>query len=385
MAHKASRTCHRVGTVALAAITAGCLLLPSPAFASVSVDETELAEGANEVGGGTATLNESLLDMFNVTAYTLATDQDLTMNFNGGNDLEDVTVKGDANVQMNFAGENEVEDVFAQDNSNVTINANGHNEFEEVTARDRANVSINVTGENDFEQIKGVDDANITVRGTDCQKNDVLNLGEDEEDTWISSGRGDVTIDHVTVNVEGEKATIGSAQGNTRIDTSCVAQGDDNEYTRIEAGDTMEVRESVIDIEGTMASQGQMTINHSDVSVEAPDEEYDEDPYRVWSATGIDLINEENGEVKQGDIDGQTVWYVDTGDGEDVELYADGDPAYYGCANDAVDGTTSGGPIGDTRQPLPKTADPTTPLALWSSLAGAILVAFPLWRKHQAE
>lgn len=367
----------RAGGFALAAVMACSLSFPQLAFATVRVDETELAQGVNAVGGGTATLADSTLDMADVTAYALYTDEGLSVNFNGGNDIEVVDIEGSAEVDLNFSGENEVEDVFAIGESDVTINANGHNEFEEIMAGEQANVTINVTGENDIEEIEAHDDANVTVRGTDCQKKDVVNLGEDELDTAIEAERGSVTIDHVTVNVEGEEARIGSEKGDVRIDTSKIAKGDDSGYVKIDAGGTMEVRESVVDIAGTVHSKGKMTIEHSDVKVEEPDAKYeDESPYRVYSETGIELIDEENGEVEEGELDGTAVFYVDTedNDGKDVDLEADGDPAYYACNGDESEQLTA----------VPRTGDRTNPLVpMAAAVASAATAAFAAKRREE--
>ena len=72
-----------MGALALSAVVACSLSFPSLAFAVVKVDETELAQGENAVGGGKATLSDSLLDMAGVTAGSLVADENLTMNFNG--------------------------------------------------------------------------------------------------------------------------------------------------------------------------------------------------------------------------------------------------------------------------------------------------------------
>ena len=53
------------------------------------------------------------------------------------------------------------------------------------------------------------------------------------------------------------------------------------------------------------------------------------------SRTGIELIDEKNGEVKKGEFDNEEVWYVDTDDGDDVDLETDGKPAYYKCHDDS--------------------------------------------------
>ena len=321
-----------VCAIAFAAALASCIALPSLAFASVKVDDTELAQGENAVGGGTATLSDSNLDMNGVTAGTFFTDEDLSVVFSGGNVIDEVNIAGAAVVDLSFTAQNEVEEVHASGTSNVTINANANNEFEEIEATEQSNLTVNITGETEFEEIVGRDDANVTVRGTDCQKRDIVNLGEDEDDTEISTERGTLVIDHVTVNLEGDKAFVGSTKGDVVIDTSKVAKGDDNEYAVIKAGGTMKVIESVIDITGTVYSIGKMTIEHSDVEVEKPDSEYgDDSPYRVYSETGIDLIAEKNGEVKDGEIEGKKVYYVDTDDDDDVDLEADGTPAYYRC------------------------------------------------------
>ena len=365
----------RIAIATLAALVVASLCVPSLALAVVRVDQTELAQGENAVGGGTAKLVDTALEMSNVTAIDLYTDQDLIVDFKGGNDIENVNVAGSANVELGFSGKNEVEEVHASENSNVTINANGLNDFEEVTAQDQSNLTINVTGENEFEEIVGTDDANITIRGTDCQKKDEIELGDDEEDTGISTERGSLTIDHVTIEIEAKEAVIGSDEGDVVIDTSKIEGDDDNKYTLVKAGGKMDIVESVIEITGTVYSKGKMTIRHSDVEVEAPDSEYaDGYPYRVMSATGIELIDEENGEVKEADTEDGKVYYVDTDDGEDVDLEADGDPAYYKCKGKgkSIPGT------GDSSNPIQSAG------AAFTGGAIAIGLALALRRREDA-
>ena len=361
--HAVNRFRSRIAACAVAVVVTAGLMMPSAAFADVAIDGQTLNQGDNAVGNGTATLSESVLDMVNVVAETLTTNEDLTMNFNGGNEINDVYVKDSATVEMNFAGENEVEEVHASGTSDVTVNADGHNEFEEIEATDKSNLTINVAGENKFEEIKGKDDANITIRGLTCQMKDTIILGEGEKDAEISTQRGDLTIDHVTVNIEGKTAKVESAKGNLLIDTSKISKDGDNEYIYITAGGAMNIRESVIDIVGSIRSVGQMVIDHSDVKAAKPDSKYDNSPYRVVSRTGIDPIREKNGEVKKGKLGESDVWYVDTddNDGEDVDLKADGKPAYYRC------GSTKG---------MPQTGDPMNPLLPMSLVASAAAVAF---------
>ena len=367
--------------VAATAVALTSLLLsPGQAFAVVRVDQSELAQGENAVGGGRATLNDSQLEMADVTAGELYTDEDLSVQFNGGNNIEDVVAAGSAEVDLSFSGENEVEEVHATEDSDVTINATGNNEFEEVEARDNANLTINVTGENEFEEITGTDDANITIRGTECQKRDTIELGDDEDDTQITVENGNLTIDHVTVDVEAKEAVIGSKNGNVLIDTSKI-DGDDNENVEIVAGGTLKLTESVVDITGTMHSAGQMTIKHSDVDAVSPDESYEAGPYRIWSEAGIKLIDEKNGEVRQGLLGDKNVSYVDTNDGKDVHLEADGDPAYYGCDDDDDHKSTKLAKTGGT----PKTGDPfgATPFAALID-GGLFLLAGGLVAKREA-
>ena len=342
----------RMSVFMLAAVTAVSLAFPQAAFAKVTIDDNELVQGANSVGDGTATLSDTQLDMLNVIAGNVRVDEDLTVNFNGGS----------ANVEVNFTGDNEVEDTHVHDAASATINADGHDDFEEVEAFDNSNVTVNVTGENSFETIAGHGNANVTVRGTDCQKRDIVNIGEGEGEAGVSAENGDVTIDHVTVNLQSGTAIVGSLAGNLRIDTSKVASDDDNEFAEIVAGGTMAIYESVIDITGTVRSDGLMTIEHSDVKVEAPDDKYGAGPYRVYSKTGIELVREKNGEVKEGELNGEKVKYVDTGDGEDVDLRADGLPGYYACK-------------GAVTRAMPKTADGTDPWGPASLAIASIAVA----------
>ena len=365
----------RLSVFALATITAASLAFPSVALAKVTVDNDELAHGENSVGGGTATLSDTALDMANVTASNVRVDEDLTINFNGGNDVGVLDVEGAANVDVNYSGTNEVEDTHVHDTASATINADGHNDFEEVEAFDNASVTVNVTGENDFETIEAHDNANVTVRGTDCQKGDIANVGDGEKNAGVSAEKGNVTIDHVTVNVKSETARVGSESGNTVIDTSKIASDDDNEYTEVVAGGTMEVSESVIDITGTVHSDGKMTIKHSDVKAKAPAAKYDASPYRIYSKTGIELVREKNGEVKEGESSGAKVQFIDTGDGKNVDLKADGEPGYYACKDKAP-----------TRAVAPKTGDRANPWGLTAlAFASAATAGYAVKRRRDDE
>ena len=354
---------------AVSAIMVCSLSFPSLAFASVKVDETELAQGENAVGGGTATLAGGSLDMAGVTAKYLYTDESLNVNFNGGNDLESAIVAGSAEVEMNFSGDNEVEDITASDQASVTINANGYNDFEEVTANDNSNITLKVAGENSFESIDGRDNASIVVKGVTCQMRDIINLGDDESFSAISTQKGKLTIDHVTINLKSESAYVGSTGSDVVIDTSKIAQQGDNEDSSIYAQGTMKIFESVIDIKGTVFANGLMTIEHSDVKVTKPAGAiYDKIP-RVHSRTGIELIREKNGEVIKEVYEGEDDWRLDTGDGDTVDLKADGKPAYYKCSDsDDEDSAVKG---------MPKTADETSLFPpVVAAIASAALAAF---------
>lgn len=365
----------RMAILALAAVTATSLAFPTVALAKVTVDNDELAHGENSVGGGTATLSDEALDMANVTANNVRVDEDLTVNFNGGNDIEVFDVEGSANVDVNFTGENEVEDTHVRDNASATINADGHNDFEEVDAFDDANITVNVTGENDFETIEAHDNANVTVQGTDCQERDIANVGDGEKSAGVSAEKGSVTIDHVTVNMESDTARVGSESGDVVIDTSKIASSGDNEYTEVVAGDTMSITESVVDAIGTVHSKGKMTIAHSDVKAKAPSTKHDASPYRIYSETGVELIDEKNGEVKEGELNDAKVSFVDTGDGKNVDLKADGEPGYYACKDKAP-----------TRAVAPKTSDETNPWGLAAlAFASAATAGYAVKRRREEE
>ncbi len=323
--------------VAATGALAACLaFFPAIAFAEVNIDDTVLTEGENSVGGGTATLSDSMLDMVNVIANNVTIkDESLTVNFNGGNKVKDeVTVTGSSDVTMNFSGENDVEDVQVAGNSTLTVNANGHDNLEELDAFDNANLIVNVTGENSIEEIIGTGNSNITIRGMSCQLKDILNIVDDER-ALLCVQNGTLTIDHVTINLQGsEWNMLGSLGGNLLVDTSKIA-ADDSAWTQVIAGGTLKLSESVVDIAGEVFSQGMMTIEHSDVDVDKPSSAESVMPYRVFSYEGIELIREKNGEVYEGEFDGSKVWYVDTddNDGSDVDLKADGMPAYYKCSS----------------------------------------------------
>lgn len=259
------------------------LAITGTAYGIVSIDDTDLVEGENSVGGGTATYGDSLLDMIDVTADKLTCDEDLTINFNGSNDIEHTQVTGDANVTLNFNGDNEVEDIEAYDNSDLTVNVNEHNDFEDIEAYDSSKLTVKVNGEAEVEAIKGYDDASVTVTGTNCPRKDVLELGEGEDSERIGTERG------------------------------------------------------------------ALTIRRSDVDMTKPEGE--DSPYRIWSKTGIELIEEKNGEVKEGTLNGVKVHFVDTGDGEDVHLKSALTPCYYRSCDDNKELPKTGGKV------LAKTGD----------------------------
>ena len=360
-----------------AALIACGVMIPSAAFAEVAVDGQPLGQGENAVGGGTATLSETVLDMVNVVAGTLNTDQNLVINFNGGNEIDDVLVSDSAVVEMNFTGENDVDDITVGGKADLTINADGHNDFDEVMAAGDSNLTINVAGENEFEEIEGKDNANITVRGVTCQKRDIIELGDDEDDTLIMTENGNLVLDHVTIDTEARFALIGTIGGEMLIDTSKIAKGDKNETVLIMVERALTIRESVIDIVGTITVEGKMIIDHSDVKVINSDTRDPDSPYPcVFSLTGIELLNEKNGEVKEGKSYQRKAWYVDTGDSPDVDLKADGEPAYYRCKSDESDDAGT--------KAMPQTGDETNVPMLMVTLISALTVALAARRRFTA-
>ena len=363
-----------------AVVVSVALAWPGTAFADVLVDGTELIEGANSVGGGTATYGSGSLGMENVTANNVSTNEDLNVNFSGGNSVDKFQVTGDANVDVSFEGSNNVEDIEAYDSSNVTVNLNGHNETEDIEASDNSTLTVNVTGENEVESVKGYDDADVTVQGTNCPRKDVVKVGDDESSERIGTERGNLVVKDVTVVTETEQDQVRSTGGNVSILCSKIAGGDDNKRTDITAAGTLFVGGSVIDVKGTMSSGGKMTIRRSDVDVARPDG--DDSPYRVWSKTGIDIIEERNGEVKKGKLGDDEVWYLKTDDddaSEKVHLVSALKPCYYGkCANTGDDDDDE-----EQRKWLPATADESVSV-LPVVILGGLFVALDIRRRLMA-
>lgn len=369
------------GRRAMVALLALSLSVPGTAFAEVRIDETTLAEGQNPVGGGMATYGPGSLSMEGVTAGTVATDENLAVTFDGGNDVDKFQVTADANVTVNFTGENTVEDIESYDTSNVTVNLNGHDTCEDLEAHDQSSLTVNVTGENGVESVKGYDEAAVTVQGTTCPQKDVLEVGEDESSERVGTEKGDLVVKDVTLVMQSTEASVGSTEGNTTIACSKIESGDDNKRTDIVAGQKLFVGGSVIDVTGTMHSNDQMTIRRSDVDVRAP--EGDESPVRVWSQTGIELIEEKNGSVVEDELDGKKVWRVDTGDGKDVHLMSALRPCYYRCSDD--DSDTGAGHV--LAKKLPITADSERAPFLIAQImgAGTLLAAIGLRRRTRAN
>ena len=318
-----------------AVLVSAALVFPGTAYAQVLVDGTELAEGANAVGGGTATYGGGALGMENVTATNVSTNENLNVSFNGGNTISDFQVTGDANVTVGFSGENSVEDIEAYDNSDLTVNLDSHDDCEDIEAYDNSSLTVNVTGKAGCEAIKGYDDANVTVQGTTCPRADVVTVGDGEASERIGTERGDLVIKDVTVVMESKEAQVSSTGGNVSVYCSKISSGDDNERTDIHAAKDLFVGGSVIDIAGTMSSEGEMTIRRSDVDVRKPEE--DNSPYRVWSKKGITLIEELNGEVKDGKIGDEAIKFLKTDDDDPsnkVNLVSAIKPCYYTKCND---------------------------------------------------
>ncbi len=366
----------------VAAALACALAFPSAAFASVRVDDTDLAPGENSVGGGIATYAESILSFENVVANTISTDESLSVFFNGGNDVDKFQVTDDANVSIEFEGENSVEDIEARDNANVTVHMDEHNEFEDVEAYDNASITANVDGEAECEAIKGYDNANVTVQGTNCPQKDVLTVGEGEKSERIGTEKGDLVVKDVTLVMDGEQDRVASTEGNVTITCSKIEGGDDSKRVDVFAGKDLFVGGSVIDIAGSIGSNGMLTIRRSDVDVEKADG--DESPYRVWSKTGVKLIEEKNCVVREGTIDGKKVYYVDTDDRDEVHLEAALRPCYYKCDSDDKDEddeTPKHLPETGSRR-LPATADetPVAPIFAFAT-GGALLVTVGMRRR----
>ena len=359
------------------------LMFPGAAFAGVRVDDRDLEHGENAVGGGIATYGDAMLDMVDVHAGHVSTDEDLEVSFNGGNEIDHFQVTDDATVTVNFDGENKVEDIEAYDNSDVTVNMDEHNDFEDIEANDESSVTVKVSGKVGCEAIKGYDDATVTVEGTTCPQKDVLEVGEGDTSERIGTERGDLTIKDVTVVMDSPEDRIASKEGDVTIKSSKISRGDENELVEIYAGGDMTVKDSVIDAAGSMGSEGKLTIERSDVDLTKA--EKDEHPYRVWSNTDIELIEEENGEVCQGSTDDGSVSYVSTGDGDDVHLKAAKTPGYYRTCNTDDTATEPSHVLANRAptHPLPVTGETDNILSLSLSFfaAGSVLIALGLRRR----
>ena len=363
----------RVGALALAAALAGNLLFPSLALAVVRVDETELAQGANEVGGGTATLTDSNLEMEGVTAAEFYTDEDLTIDYAGGNAIDETTVAGDAEVEMNFSGENDVTNVAVTDDASLTINANEHNTFDEVLATDNSNLNLNVDGTATIGSVDASGAANVAVRG--AQQGATIDLGAGRDISFLDTESGNLSVENVRVNLNAKEAILGSALGGTvTIDSSSLVAGEDNGFVFLGTCGTMLIKDSSMEFGGMVYSTGQMTIDNSNMRITKPTAfGTDSWPHRVSSRTGIDLRNELNGIVLSGMQEGKPIFFLDTNEnfGRVVELWAGARPADPTPAADETPAQSA--PIAHVAsKALPRTADPS--VALLPLLAAGVLL-----------
>ena len=306
------------------------LAFPGVAYAQVSVDGVEIVEGANAIGGGTITYGDGVMGIESVTAETVTTDESLAVSFIGQNEIDTFQVTGDASVTVDFSGENSVEDIEAYDTSDVVVNMDADNELQDLEANDSSSLTVRVTGEVSCEAIKGYDDASVTVEGTVNPTEDKIIVGEDEDSERIGTERGDLAISDVSVVMEAEEAAITSEEGNVYLYNSSIESGYSNERTDIYAGGELYVDESVVNVTGTMSSVGELTLHASDVDVRAP--EGDDSPWRIWSETAINLIEEVNGHIKDGMLGEKSVKYLET-DGYKanklVHLLSVGKPHFY--------------------------------------------------------
>lgn len=371
----------RAIAMGLAAVVAGNLFFPSFALATVRVDDVELAQGVNEVGGGTATLNESDLEMEGVTAAEFYTDEDLTINYADGNVIDTTTIEGDATVEMNFDGENEISDIAVTDEAQLTINANEHNTFGEVIATDDSSVAINVDGTTEFGSIDGADAATVAVSGAKGAKDATLNLGTGREFSFLDTEDGNLSIDNLTLNLNAREAILGSALGGTvTVNSSTLAAGEDNGFVFLSSGADMLIKDSTMEFGGMVFSIGQMTIDNSNMRISKPTAFSTEAwPHRVSSRTGIDLRNELNGIVMSGVQEGRPIYFLDTNEnfGRLVELWAGAQsestvaPAEDGSVSSTSATTVRAAHIAS--KALPRTGDATVAL-LPLLVAGVLLV-----------
>ena len=362
----------RAVALVLATVVA-CNLFPSFAQAMVRVDDVELNQGVNEVGGGTATLTDSNLEMEGVTAAEFYTDEDLTIDYAGGNAIDETTVAGDAEVEMNFSGENDVTNVAVTDDAQLTINANEHNTFDEVLATDNSNLNLNVDGTATIGSVDASGAANVAVRG--AQQGATIDLGAGRDISFLDTESGNLSVENVRVNLNAKEAILGSALGGAvTIDSSSLVAGEDNGFVFLGTCGTMLIKDSSMEFGGMVYSTGQMTIDNSNMRITKPTAfGTDSWPHRVSSRTGIDLRNELNGIVLSGMQEGKPIFFLDTNEnfGRVVELWAGARPADPTPAADETPAQSA--PIAHVAsKALPRTADPS--VALLPLLAAGVLL-----------
>ena len=363
----------RAVALVLATVVACNLFFPSFAQAMVRVDDVELNQGVNEVGGGTATLTDSNLEMEGVTAAEFYTDEDLTIDYAGGNAIDETTVAGDAEVEMNFSGENDVTNVAVTDDASLTINANEHNTFDEVLATDNSNLNLNVDGTATIGSVDASGAANVAVRG--AQQGAAIDLGAGRDISFLDTESGNLSVENVRVNLNAKEAILGSALGGTvTIDSSSFFAGEDNGFVFLGTCGTMLIKDSSMEFGGMVYSTGQMTIDNSNMRITKPTAfGTDSWPHRVSSRTGIDLRNELNGIVLSGMQEGKPIFFLDTNEnfGRVVELWAGARPADPTPAADETPAQSA--PIAHVAsKALPRTADPS--VALLPLLAAGVLL-----------
>lgn len=370
----------QLATGAMSVMLVSAMMVPNAAFAADWVD----------YDGNGAT--EDAIDTDTFKWGGKGTD-DIYMNgYEGGS----ILIGGDANISVE--GESVVKGDIAVSDGDLVIAV-----ADDVTVNGNVSVSggdLTITGD---DAVYGEDKPSITLTREDKSGSGYNNI--------FASGDIDISDVNITFDNEGYEnddyhgsvfagaATWNSEtqqpdykEGNIAITNSKIAAKDvkddstaNAEYdysmntVAITALGELGIKESVIDA-NRVYSRGQMTIDNSDVTATRNYKLSESDDVPFWqgvcSATGIDLIGESNGEVKQytSIMDNAEYHYVSTDSDDEVELKAAAKPAYYGSFyNASTQGMPTAGEI--TEMPATGDAENVGLLAGAAAAAAASLVA----------
>lgn len=352
-------TARKLATIAFSGVVALTLMLPTQlAFADYSVGDQSYSGDENNSGNGAEG---------GTWSYT-AEGQQMTLVDYVGDSIS--ATSQDLNVQLE--GNNVINGSISVQGGDLTINGD-----ENVDGADKPNLEIagkTVSGTLEKVTVGG-------IRATGFVAND-----PEKGEPIFAEGKGSVTVSDTNLKFSADNSSI-IATLNLTVKDSRITKNDILPISagRIDGPDSEMVLQGSEIEASNVAVLGTLTIDNTNLTV-TPDtytqKQIDEGTYEqengckwietaVMATKGINLKGEQNGEVVLfKDEEGDTWYYLTTGEDYKVELKASATPAYWG--------KTKG---------MPATGDTTMPLAVALGIAAMAAAAMGVYsfRNRKAE